>query len=176
MTVKPTALPLWGAATDITSYGGNVNKRNLEGQGSINPETDISAQDFSSVADHLKSIAATSGFATIVYTADDTDGYAPTINSYRAQHAVGTSFAPTATRTGNGVTRLTWASSYQDSYGQLSAFVLKAVTGNVQSTTAAYITYNIIAANIVDVYVWVAAGTAKSNAVVTAKFEIASST
>lgn len=113
MSIVPTGNPAWVRSNGHVAYGGNVNKVNYQSVGTINPRTDLSAENLCRIAADLAAVARVSPFSVMTYTCNDAAPAAPTISSYYAM--VGTS--PTAVRNGNGDVTFSWSDSYLDDYG-----------------------------------------------------------
>ena len=113
MSITPTGNPAWVRSNGHTAYGGDINKTNFQSIGTINPRTDLSAENICRIAADLAAVARTAPFAVMTYTCNDTVPAAPTIASYFAMAGS----APTATRNGDGDVSFTWANSYADDYG-----------------------------------------------------------
>lgn len=109
----PTGNPAWIRTNDHSAYGGNVNKTNYESVGTVNPRTDLSAENLCRIAADLAAVARTAPFAVIKFTCNDSSPAVPTINEFTAM--VGGQ--PTGARNGNGDVTFTWSSSYNDPYG-----------------------------------------------------------
>lgn len=125
MSIVPSGNPAWSRSNGHSAYGGNVNKINYQSVGTVNPRTDVSAENICRIAADLAAVARTCPFATMTFTCDDVSPAAPTIGSYYAM--AGSS--PTATRNGDGDVTFEWAASYLDDYGVSAA-------ANIVSATA----------------------------------------
>lgn len=136
MAVTPTGAPVWVRTNDHTTYGGNVNKRNYQSQGSVNAQTDISAEEYVRVCADLDAIGRVSPFAMIHYTNNDTVPAVPTVNNYDAM--VGS--APTGVRNGDGDVTFTWSASYNDPYSQAGTIHIVSAVANVNSSAAEFCT------------------------------------
>lgn len=133
MALTPTGRPAWERASDIASYGGNVNKRNHLSQGVVDPETDLGAEDHGRMAADLAAVARVTPFATITYTCNDTGTAAPTVNAVLMMTGVNVagyegdaapSGMPSMARNGDGDVTITFASSYSDPYAVSGAFAV----------------------------------------------------
>lgn len=133
MSIVPTGSPAWVRSNGHTAYGGNVNKTNYQSVGTVNPRTDVSAENVCRIAADLAAVARTSPFAVLTFTCDDTTPAAPTITSYYAMAGN----APTATRNGNGDVTLQWAGTYNDDYGVAGKANIVAATATVINSGAA---------------------------------------
>ncbi len=132
--VVPSGFPIWLRASDVTTYGGNVEKRNHYGQGVIDALTDVGAEEFSRLAADLAAVGRVVDAWTIEHQCIDTVAGAPTILSVYSMFGnrtipyVGSSPPsgfPTVTRNGPGDVTFTFASSYLDPYGVSGAFAIK---------------------------------------------------
>lgn len=138
MAITPTGAPSWVKTNDHSTYGGRTDKRNFAGKGSVNGQTDVSAEEWVRACADLGAVSRTAPFATITYTADDTGGANPTIDDITSMVA-----APTGTRVGDGQTRFTWASSYVDDYGVSGDVHIVGVEVTVHGTSAAVATFDL---------------------------------
>ena len=128
--------PAWERVAGITDYGGHTSKTNYMAQGVVNPRTDVGAEAIMRMADHLAAVANVSPFAVINYTQDDTGTNDPVVNSaYLMTGADSDGYPdggtpptgyPTLSRNGNGDVTVTFASSYNDSYGTAGTFSVSA--------------------------------------------------
>jgi hypothetical protein len=132
MSIVPTGNPAWVRSNGHTAYGGNVNKVNYQSVGTVNPRTDLSAENLCRIAADLAAVARVSPFAVMTFTCDDTTPAAPTINTYYAM--AGSS--PTPTRNGNGDVTFQWAGSYADDYGVVANANIIAATATVVTSGA----------------------------------------
>ena len=132
MSIVPTGNPAWVRSNGHTAYGGNVNKLNYQSLGTVNPRTDLSAENLCRIAADLAAVARVSPFAVMTFTCDDTTPSAPTINAYYAM--AGSS--PTPTRNGNGDATFQWAGSYADDYGVVANANIIAATATVVTNGA----------------------------------------
>lgn len=113
MSIVPTGNPAWVRSNGHTAYGGNINKTNFQTIGTINPRTDLSAENLCRIAADLAAVARTSPFAVMTFDCNDAIPSAPSIVSYYAMAGS----APTGVRNGTGDVTFTWANSYSDDYG-----------------------------------------------------------
>lgn len=127
MSIIPTGNPAWVRSNGHTAYGGNVNKVNYQSVGTINPRTDVSAENVCRIAADLSAVARTSPFAVMVFTCNDTAPAAPTVSTYYAMAGS----APTGTRNGNGDVTFEFAGSYTDDYGVVGKANIIAATATV---------------------------------------------
>lgn len=144
--MTPTGSPAWLRLASYAHYGGDVNKHNFLSQGSIDPTTDISAEEHARLAADMEAVARTCPFAVITYLNNDSSPAAPTIQSvYMMTGVRSTTYAgdaaptgfPSAARNGTGDVTFTFDSSYTDPYSVSGAFSISHVGTGVQSTTAA---------------------------------------
>jgi len=129
MSVTPTGSPAWVRSNGHTAYGGNINKVNYQSVGTINPRTDLSAENLCRIAADLAAVARVSPFAVMTFTCDDTTPAPPTITSYYAMAGN----PPTPTRNGNGDVTFAWEGSYVDDYGVAGVANIIGATATVQS-------------------------------------------
>ena len=127
----PAGYPLWTRTSDYTTYGGDADKRNYQSQGAINPETDITAEQFMRLVEDAAECARTSAFAQMSITCNDTSPAAPTVNWARlATGATDTAYEgdaaptgfPSASRNGTGNITIAFDATYTDAYGVSAAF------------------------------------------------------
>lgn len=162
--------PIWYADPSLEDLGGNLNLRDLDGLGPINPETDTSAAAYNALAQTASSLAWTSDFCVMKLTCRDSDGYAPLASSYRGHNGVGTAFAPDLARLGDGYFSVTFDSTYTDRFSQSSAIDLDHCFGTVSGATAAFITAVRTNAYTFTVHVWDAAGAHVTNKELSLRF------
>ena len=129
MSIVPTGNPAWARSNGHTAYGGNVNKVNYQSVGTINPRTDLSAENICRMAADLAAVARTAPFAVITFTCNDAVPAAPTISSYYAM--AGSS--PTGSRNGDGNVTFDWENSYTDDYGISATANIVAATVTVHT-------------------------------------------
>lgn len=176
MSVIPTGVPLWLRTNDFASYGGNLNKKNFASRGVINPKTDVGAEAFARMTADLAALGRTAPFAVLQIQCDDTTPAAPTVTwvtmmtgtrnaSYLGSLAP--AGFPTVARNGNGDFTLSFAAYYTDPYGVIGAFVAKNPKAQLNGPSAGMATAEVVTSTTVRVRAFVAAGTAKSNALVT---------
>ena len=127
----PAGYPLWTRTSDYTTYGGDANKRNYQSQGAINPETDVTAEQFMRLVEDAAECARTAAFAQLRILCNDTSTSAPTIKWARL--CTGTTDTPydseypptgfpAGTRNGTGNVTLWFDATYEDAYGVSAAF------------------------------------------------------
>ncbi len=135
MPVVPTGSPAWIRSGDFTVYGGNLNKQNYLLRGVVDPNTDVSAEQFARMTADLAAIARVAPFCVMVLQLNDTSPAAPTVQRVNMMTGVrNTSYAggsaptgfPSAARVSNGVCTVTFSSSYSDEYSVAGAFALQA--------------------------------------------------
>lgn len=153
MAIVPTGSPAWLRTADITSYGGDANKRNYLSQGVVDPTTDVGAEDFSRLTADTAANTRTGDFAVLVIQCNDTTTSAPTIESARMMTGVRlTAYTgdvapagfPSGVRNANGDVTIEFASSYLDEYGVSGAFSI------TDAAASALETYKLVTAEIVD--------------------------
>ncbi len=162
--VTPAADPAWVRNASIESFGATVNMHNLDEVGTVDPNTDYLAEQHASLADNAQAFQKTIPFAVIKLTCNDSSPAVPTINSYHALHGV---VQPTVARSGTGHFTITWATSYLDSYGVEGATNLTDFTTSVHGSTFAQANAQFTAANVLEVFVFDAAGSALADRKVT---------
>lgn len=121
MTVSPEGLPAHARASGITTFGGHTNKRNKGNVGTVDPETDLSAEQFSRLVDIVRAAEKTIPFAVLTFSNNDASPAAPTINYYHRQYGA----EPTVERISDGYVRITFASAYTDDYGVEESFSIR---------------------------------------------------
>jgi len=175
MPVVPTGDPAWVRTSDLTTYGGDINKHNHLGQGAIDGLTDVGAEAFSRMTADIAAALRTGPFLTLTYTCDDTTPAAPTVNVAAGMMGVRlTSYAgaapppgfPSVARNGNGDVTLTFATSYTDPYGISGAFVVQHPRGSLVGTAAGTVVCQILTGQTLRVRAFDASNTALSNAVI----------
>ena len=117
-------------SNDHTAYGGNVNKANYQSVDSVNPRTDLSAENLARMAADLAAVARTSPFAVLTYTTNDSSPAAPTIDDYDAMAGNN----PTGARVGDGSVTFTWDASYNDPYSQSGDIHIIGATATVHGS------------------------------------------
>ena len=174
--VIPTGAPAWVRTNDFTSYGGNVNKRNFASRGVVNPKTDVGAEAFSRIAADMAAVALTAPFMVAQIQCSDTAPADPTVTwismmtGTRSVSYSGTTPPtgfPGVVRNGNGDFTITFAASYLDPYGISGTFTARQARAQLLGAAAGMATADIVTATTVRVRAFVAAGTAKSDALVT---------
>ena len=132
MSITPTGYPVWVRANGHTAYGGHINKTNYQSVGTINPRTDLSAENLCRIAADLAAVARTAPFSVVAFQCNDTVPAAPTVSKYFAM--AGT--APTGTRNGNGDVSFVWPESFADDYGIVANANIVAAVATPQQTMA----------------------------------------
>lgn len=130
MSITPTGNPAWVRSNGHTAYGGNINKVNYQSVGTVNPRTDLSAENLCRIAADLAAVARTSPFSVMTFTCDDTTPGAPVVGSYFAMAGS----APTGTRNGNGDVTFAWSDSYLDDYGVSGLANIRAAVATPHTT------------------------------------------
>lgn len=138
MAITPAGAPAWVKTNDHATYGGRTDKRNFAGKGSVNGQTDVSAEEWVRACADLGALVRTAPLAVITYTADDTGTNDPTLDDVDSMVA-----APTGTRVADGQIRLTWAASYTDEYGVSGDIHIIGAEVTVHGTSAAVATFNL---------------------------------
>lgn len=143
--MTPSGSPAWTRSASFAYYGGDTSKRNFYGQGVVDPQTDVSAEEHARMCADLEAVARTMPFAEITYKNNDTSPAVPTIEIVYMQTGVvlvsypgdtPPSGFPSAARNGTGDVTFTFASSYTDPYGVSGAFSVKHVGADAQSSSA----------------------------------------
>lgn len=175
--VVPTGSNPLLRTNDFTSYGGDLNKRNYQSQGAIDPQTDVTAQQFARITADLAACQRTMPFAVITYLNNDGSPAAPTISSVLLQNGVtSASYAgdspptgfPSAARNGTGDVTFTFASSYLDAYGVSGAFTARSPGASANGPATDMIpTADALTATTVQVVCVDDAGVAKADQFVT---------
>lgn len=130
MAVTPTGNPAWVRSNDHTAYGGHVNKANYQSVGTVNPRTDLSAENLARMAADLAAVARTAPWAVLTYTTNDTSPAAPTIDDYETMAGN----EPTGARVGDGEVTITWDASYSDPYSQSADIHIIGATATVHGS------------------------------------------
>lgn len=117
MTIVPNGLPAHVRASDITTFDGDLNKKNYLDIGTIDPETDVSAEAWSRAVDILACAGQTMPFA--VMTISCTDGYSPTLGYFKGFYP---NTPPLLTKISDGYVTAVFATSYTDVYGVSAPF------------------------------------------------------
>jgi hypothetical protein len=126
MAITPSRLPPWIRNADITDYGGHVDKQNYLGIDVIDPTTDQSAAQFSSLVQDVAAVDNTAPFAVICATLS---GGELSVHGYRSMYGNGIGNMPDVLVDGYSV-EFTWDSEYADAYGQMgSVNIIGAISG-----------------------------------------------
>jgi len=107
MPVTPTGTPGWSRQNDHTSLGGSLNKQNYLAHGSVDPRTDLTAQNFCRIVEDISKVALMMPMAVI--------NASPTALVSGAYMYDGAD--PDFVHTATGVYTITFDESYSDSYG-----------------------------------------------------------
>ncbi len=171
--IVPNGRPAWSRTASAESYGGDLNKVNYQSIGATNPLTDVTAEQHARLTEDVAPITRVAGFATLTIQCDDTTPGPPTVQACDLMTGVQlTSYIgnnpptgfPTVARVGNGYARVTFASSYTDSYSVAETLVIRHAIASPIGTTAQAEGVT-ITGNVVDVRIWdLPAGTAAANA------------
>jgi len=159
----PTGAPVWVHTNDHATYGGDVNKRNYQGQDAVNPRTDVSAQQFARLVADVAAMGNTAAWARVTFACNDAVPAVPTIDDYSAMSGT----APTPTRNGTGDVTFTWAASYTDAYGVSGAVNIVHAEATAHGTSSADGVVEIVSPTVVRVRAFDAAGVALADATLT---------
>jgi hypothetical protein len=173
MAVIPDGDPLWARTATFETYGGDVNKKNYQSQGAINPLTDVTAEQFSRIVEDLAAAGRTANFCHCYVTCNDSGTpAAPTIQWCHLMTAVReTSYEggappagfPTAARVSDGSVTITFAASYNDAYGVSESFEPSFAATASADTGVAYVTWS-ITGNVVTLAAFDSSGVAVADA------------
>lgn len=139
MTVTPTGLPTHSRASDITTFGGDVNKKNYLDIGKTDPLTDVAAEEFSRMVEVVQCVEKTAPFAVLTYR--QLDGYSPTLTYFNGFYAE----PPLLTRISDGYVNVVFGPSYSDTYGVAASFAISNFDVTVQGI---YVTAPVVQADI----------------------------
>ena len=140
MSILPAGVPAWVRTNDPATYGGQLEKKNYQSQGMVNPRTDVDATQFVRLCEDMAALARTAPLAVLRYTTDDTGMADPTVHScimMSGVHAVdydgGSPPAgfPTVLRNGDGDVTITFTPQLADAYGITADIDLQNVGGSV---------------------------------------------
>jgi len=128
----PNGHPAWIRSNDHATYGGDLNKRNWQGQGAVNAESDVDAQGFCRLAEDLSECIRTAAFSVLSWTCNDTAPAAPTITAVNQMTGYSTTYEgdaapsgyPSGARNGNGDCTFTFPAIPTDAYGVSEALTL----------------------------------------------------
>lgn len=149
--VTPAIDPIWVRNASIESFGATVDMHNYADIGTVDPNTDLTAEKYGSLADQSQAMQKTIPFAIVNLTCNDASPAAPTINTYHALHGVA---RPTVARIGTGHFTITWATSYLDSFGQSGATNLTDYTACIHGSVSALATAQFTSVNVLEVFVF----------------------
>lgn len=122
----PSGTPPWLHESDSSTYGGNTDKTNYQGQDVVNPKTDISAEAFLRLAADVAAIQRVMPLGTFGIQCDDTTPADPTVTFANLASGNGTvtyaggsppSGYPTVTRVSDGRVKFTFPTSLSDDHG-----------------------------------------------------------
>lgn len=174
MTTTPNGVPSWVRSVGFEDYGGHANLQNYQGQGVVNPRTDVGAEALARMTSDLAAVVRTLPFAVFTVLCNDTSPAAPTVIAAFMQTGVATvSYAgdapptgfPAFARVSAGKITATFASSYTDPYGVSGAFGITHAEATLHGTAAGSEAVSFTAgAQVLTVSFFVSAGTAKSDA------------
>lgn len=168
MTILPAGNPLWLRSPGITQYGGDVNKKDYGGIGSVNSQTDINAAQFSRLTADLAAVARVAPLVRLLIIPSSSAPYAavqycapawapPT--AYTDGSVPPSSVYPTVTASAATSCVVTIPSAIMDDYG-VSAAVhprIVSVQGGVWGGTFSGNAFTItgtVAAKPVSITVW----------------------
>lgn len=148
MAITPAGAPVWLRTNDHTTYGGHTDKRNFQGQGAVDPTSDVTAEQFCRLAEDIAGLGRVGAFATVVFQCDD-DGSPsnPTLVRYDGMAGA----APSLVRNGNGDVTVTWATSYTDAYGVSGAISITMAEASVITTSGVVANCELVSAAVVRV-------------------------
>lgn len=167
MTI-PTGAPVWSRTNDHATYGGDLNKKNYQSRGAVNPLTDVTAKQFTRLAADVAAMGRTVEFATITYH-DVTATGTVVLDAYDGMAGA----VPTLFYAGPGHVTITWAASYTDDYGVAADIDLRHAGQSVHSASMTVATTVLSDTDVngknevANVYVWDSAGVALGNSKVT---------
>ncbi len=159
--------PAWVRSSDFTSYGGDVNKKNYQSVGAIDPLTDVTANDLNRLAEDLSASVNTAPFCVITFTQDDTGTNDPTVNFCYLMTGLSTSNYdggspptgfPSVVRSADADVLVTFLSSYNDAFGTSGDFIATGAVTTPHGTTEAFATPDIASATTVRVQTFNGAG------------------
>lgn len=140
MTITPTGSPAWVGNATAGIYGGHADKADYQGQGVINPKTDVSAAQFARLCADVAANSRVAPFGLLVVTCNDTVPAAPTVTYARQMSSSETasyegdsppSGFPTCARISDGSFQFTWPSSHADEFGVSANFTVTFVRAHV---------------------------------------------
>ncbi len=127
----PNGSPAWVRNASHETYGGHTDKTNYQSQGVVNPRTDVGAEQFQRLTADAAAIARVSHFAVMTILNRDSTAQDPTVEFCALQTGLQTASYdggspptgfPGVTRSSDGVSVITFASSYTDEYGVSGSF------------------------------------------------------
>jgi len=145
VTITPNGAPSWTRAAGFADYGGDANKANYQGQGVVNPKTDVGAEAVARLTSELAAVVRTAPFATLHLKCNDSSPAAPTVYAVLMQTGVTTvdypgdappTGFPACARVSAGKITVTFSSSYQDAYGVAAAYGITHATAALNGTAA----------------------------------------
>jgi hypothetical protein len=121
----PNGYPAWKHTSNHETYGGDLNKRNYQSQGSVNAQTDVDVAGFCRMAEDLAECTRTAPFAIISWTCNDSSPAAPTITAANIMTGISTSYegdaapagCPSGSRNGDGDCSFVFPATPTDDYG-----------------------------------------------------------
>jgi hypothetical protein len=133
MAITPTGAPAWQRVNNFETYGGSTDKRNYMAQGSVDPTSDVSAEQFSRMVEDMAMLSRVGAFGTLTFQCNDSSPDDPTILYWDGM----VSAVPVGTRNGDGDTTWQWDASYTDAYGVSASFHIGHAKAGVQNATTA---------------------------------------
>lgn len=146
MSSTPAGLPAWTRTAGIEYYGGHVNKANYLGQGSVDPRTDVTAEQIQRLSADLAALVRVAPACVALITCNDTSPAAPTVHFMSLMSNVDTdgyagdspaSGFPALTRTGDGAFTMTFDANLEDDYSVSSEIHLIGGIGSVSKGASA---------------------------------------
>jgi hypothetical protein len=166
--ITPAGAPAWAKTNDFATYGGDVNKKNYQSRGAVNPLTDVTAEQFTRLTADVSAIVRTAEFATLTFRYDTASGL---FVVYAYDGMVST--LPTITHFGVGQLLVTWLATYNDDYGVASTIDIQHCDHGAHGAAMATVSTQLLDNDAngkyeaVMVYVWNAAGAAADDITVT---------
>lgn len=176
MAITPDGSPAWARNVAHTTYGGSVDKTNYQSQGVTNARTDVGAEAFVRLTEDAAAAVRTADFCVVTFTPDDGTPDDPTVHHVEQMNGVrstdydgGNAPAgfPAVERVSDGVYDVTFTATPSDDYSQSYALTIEHAEAVAHGSTAAIVTVDITAANVVRVRVFDAAGSALADTKVT---------
>ena len=144
--ITPTGNPNWARTADITDYGGSINKKNYLDAAATNPDTDVTAEQYSRLVDAVAAMNRIVPFCVMVI--DLTDG---TIDTFYHQAGNVDENKPTIGEYAGGKRIITFPESYVDSYN--IEYGTNITVAQATSTTSGSDIYaNVTTSNTIDLF------------------------